>query len=177
MLTALQLIKEGLKNARETFENTVADIKEEDLHKDSGGMAFPLGATYAHLIFSEDAIVQGMIQGKAPLAATTWKDKTGTSLPMPAMDENWSTNNTTWSKSVQVNLPELRAFSKAVYDATDAYVNSLKDEDLEKVIDLGSWGKKTVANLLSAFVIGHTNQLTGEIAALKGVHGSKGYPF
>lgn len=48
---------------------------------------------------------------------------------------------------------------------------------MEKEIDLGSWGKKTVAVLLCEFVIGHTNSLAGEISVLKGVAGSKGYPF
>ena len=140
-------------------------------------MAFPLGATYAHLIFSEDAIVQGMIQGKPTLAQASWKNKTGASLPLPAMDENWETANRQWSNTVQIDLPKIREYAKAVFAATDAYVNSLKDEDLEKQIDLGSWGKKTVAEMLYSFLTAHTNQLAGELSALKGVHGSKGYPF
>lgn len=177
MLSALQLIKDELKNARETFEGTAADITDEQLHKDPGGKALPLGATYAHLVFSEDAIVQGMLQGKAPLSATTMKDKTGASSPMPAMDANWAEANEIWSKSVKLNLSELREYTKAVNAATDAYVNSLKDEDLEKEIDLGSWGKKTVAELLYGYVIGHINSLAGEISVLKGIQGAKGYPF
>ncbi len=177
MITALQLIKEQLKSARETFEGTVEDITPEMLAKDPGGKAFPLGATWAHLVFSEDVIVQGMIQGKAPLHATTWGGKTGASAPMPAMDENWSQNNEAWSKSVVIDLPQLRAYEQAVYAATDAYIDSLKVEDLDKEIDLGDWGKKTVAHLLTSFVIGHTNNLAGEISVLKGIQGKKGYQF
>lgn len=177
MLTALQLLKVQLKDARDTFEGTASDLKEEDLHKSSGGMAFPLGATYAHLIFSEDAIVQGMLQGKPPLAQEFWKDKTGASLPFPQMDENWEVNNREWSNNVQIDLPKLREYAKAVYEATDAYINSLNDEDLEKEVDLGSWGKKTIAEILYSYIIAHTNQLAGELSALKGVHGSKGYQF
>ena len=177
MLTALQLIKDELKNARETFESTVADVTPEQLHTLPGGKALPLGAIYAHNILSEDAIMQGMIQGKAPLAATSWKDKTGVDKPMPAMDADWSKNNEEWSKSVQIDLPKLREFSKAVYSATDEYVNNLKEEDLEKEIDLGAWGKNTVVHLLYAFIIGHINNMTGEISVLKGIQGAKGYPF
>jgi hypothetical protein len=177
MYTALQLIKEALQNARETFDATTADIADEHVHKDPGGKAFPLGATYAHLIMSEDAIVQGMIQKKPSLFETSWKDKTGASAPMPPMDANWSEANEKWSKSVQVDLAQMRKYAQAVYKATDEYVNSLKDEDLEKEIDLGAWGKKTIAFMLYGFVIAHTNSLTGEISALKGVQGAKGYPF
>ena len=177
MLTALQLIKDQLKDARETFESTVADLQEEHLHKDPGGKAFPLAGTYAHLIFSEDMIINGMIQGKATLSSVTWKDKTGVSEPMPPFDENWEKAHHQWSKTAKVDLAKLREYSQAVYAATDAYVASLKDEDLEKLIDLGPMGQKTVANLLSGFVIGHTYSLTGEISVLKGIQGVKGYPF
>jgi len=177
MITALQLIKDELKNAREVFEGTVSDVMQEQLSIDPGGKALPLGATYAHLLFSEDAIVHGMLQGKAPLSATMWQGKTGASSPMPPMDDNWSETNNIWSKSVQIDLPQLREYAKAVYAATDTYVNSLKDEDLEKEIDLGSWGKKTVIFLLSEYIIGHTFSLAGEISVLKGIQGAKGYQF
>jgi hypothetical protein len=176
-MTAIDLIKQQIKTARETFENTVADVTPEQLHSDPGGKALPLGAIYAHLIFSEDAIVQGMLQGKAPLFETSMKGKTGTDKPMPAMDAEWSKNNEEWSKTVKVDLPALREYSKAVYAATDAYINTLKDEDLEKEIDLGAWGKQPLFQMLSGFLIGHTNSITGEISVLKGVQGAKGYPF
>lgn len=176
-MTALALLKAQIKNARETFEGTAADILTDHVHKDPGGKAFPLGALYAHLIFSEDVIIQGMLQGKAPLSETSYKGKTGTSEPMPAMDAHWSENNEKWSKTVQVDLQELRAYAQAVYAATDAYVESITDTDLDTLIDLGDWGKKTVAELLYSFVIAHTNSLAGELSAIKGVHGVKGYQF
>lgn len=177
MLTALQLLKNQLKEARETFEGTVADITPEQLHQNPGGKALPLGSVYAHLLFSEDVIVHGMLQGKPTLHETTWKDKTGANMPMPPMDDKWSAAHEEWSRSVQIDLLKLREFAKAVYADTDVYVNSLTDADLEKEIDLGSWGKHTLASMLSGFVIAHMNSLTGEISALKGIQGAKGYPF
>jgi hypothetical protein len=177
MYSALQLLKDQVHNARETFEGTVSDVTDDQLHADLGGKAPPLGALYAHLIFSEDVIMQSMIQGKTPLYQSSWKDKTGASEPMPPMDDKWATAHEAWTKSVKIDLPQLREYSKAVYATTDEYLNSLKDEDLEKEVDLGPWGKKTVAYLLYAFIIGHTNNLTGEISLAKGVQGAKGYPF
>lgn len=177
MITALTLLQDQLKKAHELLESTMADVTDEHLHADPGGKAFPVGSLYAHLVFSEDVIVNTMMQGKPSLSETTMKDHTGTDTPMPAMDENWSANNEQWSKSVQIDLPKLRAYAQAVYAATDAYVASLSDADLEKEIDLGSWGKHTVADLLANFVVGHANSLAGEISAVKGVHGAQGYPF
>ncbi|MBI4973714.1 DinB family protein [Candidatus Roizmanbacteria bacterium] len=177
MITALQLIKDQLKEAHEMFLQTVADIKEDHLHKNPGGKALPLGSLYAHLLYSEDVIVQGMIRGKAPLYTTLWKDKTGASAPMPAMDDKWEANHVMWSKKVKIDLTNMNKYGKAVFTATEKYVDSLKGKDLERIVDLGSWGKKTVASLLCGFVIGHANSLTGEISAVKGINGAKGYPF
>ncbi len=177
MYTTLSLIKEEIKNAHDMLESVVVDIKPADLNKDPGGKAFPPGSLYAHLVFSEDAIVNGMIQKKAPLFTGEWANKTGASSPMPAMDANWSANNESWSKSVTIDLAALQAYAKAVYAATDAYVATLSETDMDTEIDMGDWGKKKLGSLLAGFVIGHTYSLAGEISAIKGVHGSKGYPF
>lgn len=176
-MTALDIIKDQLKNAHELFTNTSSDIKTEHLHKDPGGKAFPLVATYAHLVFSEDTIVQAMMQGKSPLFSSTYKDNTGASAPMPPMDENWDIANDAWSRTVKIDFPKMQEYTKAVFAATTEYVNSLTKEDLEREIDLGAWGKQSVAKLLSNFIIGHALSLAGEISALKGVQGEKGYQF
>jgi hypothetical protein len=177
MLSTLQLIKDQLKEAHDTFNGTVGDVTEDQLHKDPGGKALPLGALYAHLVYSEDAILNGMILGKAPLYTNEFKGKTGSSEDMPAMDEKWSEENERWAKSVKIDLPKLVEYKEVVFKATEQYLNTLTDEDLDKEIDLGAWGKKSLANLLSGFIIAHTNSLTGEISILKGIQGAKGYPF
>jgi hypothetical protein len=177
MITSLQLIKDEISNARQTFEGTVADVTSAQTGFDPGGKALPLGAIYAHLILSEDFIVQGGLMHKATLAESTFKGKTGISAMMPAMDNNWAKNHEHWAKTVKIDLPKIKQFSQAVYSATDQYVNSLKDEDLTKEVDLGPMGKQTIAHALSEYLVAHMNSLTGEISALKGIQGAKGYPF
>lgn len=179
MLTPLQILKDEIKNARETLEGTVADIKEEHLHKNPGGKASTLAGAYAHLISSEDVIVQSMLQGKAPLYETTFSGKTGASEIMPAMDAQWAESHAKWSKSVQLDLAKFREYAQAVYEATDEYLSGLSDEDVEGDVDLSSlgMGSKQLAYLLYAFIAGHTNNLAGEISAIKGVFGERGYPF
>jgi hypothetical protein len=176
-MTALQLLRYQLKSARGVFDGTIADVTPDMLHKDPGGKALPLGAIYAHLVFSEDAILQGMVLKKTPLSESSFKDKTGLDKPMPPMDENWSTANEEWSHSMRLDLESFRKYAKAVFAQTDAYVDSLTDEDLDKEVDLGAWGKPTVATILADYIIGHIFSLTGEISVLKGIQGAKGYPF
>lgn len=177
MVDALTLLKEELSNARETFESTVSDIVESDLYKSPGGKALPLGALWAHLVMSEDMTVHQFLQNKKPLFDSTFKNKTGASEPMPAMDEHWSTNHEAWANHIHIDFPQFREYEKQVYSQTEKYINTLKNEDLDSEVNLGAWGKKTVAYMLYAFIIGHTFSLTGEISAIKGVHGKKGYAF
>lgn len=176
-MDAITLLKEELQSAREAFEGTVSTIAEKDLHKTPGGKALPLSALWAHLVLSEDMTVCQFLEGKQALFETEWKDKTGVSEMMPAMDQNWSKNNEEWSHRVQLDLSAFREYEKAVYTQTERYLNELQPEDLEREVDMGSWGKKTVAYFLYAFIIGHIFSLTGEISAIKGVHGAKGYAF
>lgn len=176
-MDTIKFLKLQIKEAHEMLENTVSDIAPEDLHKDPGGKALPLGAAYAHLLFSEDTIVNGLIQKKPALSETSFKDKTGASSPMPAMDENWSANHEKWAKTAKIDIRIIATYAKAVYAQTDAYITTLHAADLDTEIDLGSWGKKTLAYMLFTLVVGHANSLTGEISAIKGVFGKKGYPF
>ena len=126
----------------------------------------------AHLVYDEDLIVNGMLLGKAPLAASTSAGKTGISDPQMAVSQDWA-------KTVRLNLPEFREYQKAVFAATDAYTASLDESDLDRELDMTSMGMGT-QNLGWAFgvlIIGHANNLAGEISALKGAQGLKGYPF
>ncbi len=176
-MDAITLLREQLQNARESFEGTASTINTEDMHKDPGGKALPLGALWAHLVLSEDMTIQMFLQGKSPLYESDWKEKLGISEPMPAMDSNWETTHEAWAKRVQVDLPLFREYEKAVYKKTEEYLSGLQNDDLEKEVDLGAWGKKTVCYMLYAFIIAHTNMLSGEMSAVKGVHGAKGYAF
>jgi hypothetical protein len=65
-----------------------------------------------------------------------------------------------------------------VYAATDAYVASLDDEALAKPLDLSmvGLGMQTMGYLLGGLVL-NTHLHTGEISAIKGFQGLKGYPI
>jgi hypothetical protein len=177
MTTALTLLKEQIKSSRELFSGTIAHLTDDMVKHIPGGLALPIGAVYAHLILSEDMAIATFLMGEKPLYETSWREKTGISLPMPAMDASWSENHRIWANTVVIDLQKLTAYATAVHAQTDAYVATLTDADIEREIDLGAWGKQTAAQLISGWVIGHSLSLAGEISALKGVAGSVGYPF
>lgn len=171
-MNTIPLIREQLKIAHQWFEGTMAGVTQEQAHWQPPGMAHPIGSRYAHAVVAEDVMVNVLIQGGAPLYATTWAGKSGISDP-----QFYSTLE--WARSVQVDLDTARRYAQAVYESTDAYLATLKDEELDRVIDMSEqgMGEWSLGAFLITFVLGHFRDIMGEVSALKGVQGLQGYPF
>jgi len=160
------------------LEATIGDTTNEIANRPAPGSANPIGSSYAHTILAEDAIVNGMLQGKPPLWATTWAGRTGTDKPMP-MPGMVQGDIGEWYHTVKVDLPACREYAQAVYAQTADFIGNADEATLARGIDM-SWagmGTMPLAVMFSIFVIGHCDNLCGEISAIKGVHGLKGYPF
>lgn len=171
-MNAISAFSEGLQWAHEYLEMVTADVTPEQAHWQPPGIANPLGAVYAHAVVAEDAVVNGMLKGGAPLFASKWGGKTGVSDPQHEMKLEWA-------RGLKVDLPAFRKYAQAVFAATNDYVASLNPDDLNRVVDLSNvgLGQRPVSWCLNALVISHLNNMIGEISCLKGLQGAKGYPF
>ena len=123
-----QLVKTVLARNREVLEGTVADVENEHADWAPPGKALPLGALYVHVVTSEDFFVQQMFKGGAPMWDSSWKGKMGLSEPRPPRGEPWEE----WARRVRMDMPKVREYAKAVFAATDNYVDSLSETDLGK---------------------------------------------
>lgn len=173
-MNAITLIREQIKNAHDWFGGTMAGVSDEVAHWQPGGKAHPIGSRYAHLVVAEDMLVNGLVQGGAPLFATAWAGKTGLEDPQASFFTTLE-----WAQGVKVDLEALDKYAQAVYANTDEYLATLSEADLERTIDLteqnmGTW---PLGAFLISFVLGHVHAIMGEISALKGVRGLQGYPF
>lgn len=150
----------------------MGDCEDGVLHKTlPQATVTSIASIYAHAIFAEDFITQGMLQGKPPIYKTDgWEAKAG--VPMPATPEM----NAEWAATVKMDVGAFCEYAKAVHAATNAYLDGVSDADLQAKVQTpaGEQNKEwIVANLLGT----HLAQHAGEIAALKGVQGLKGLPF
>jgi hypothetical protein len=80
---------------------------------------------------------------------------------------------------VKVDLPALRKYAQAVYAASDEYLASLTDDDLNRPVNLSALGlgESTVGYVLTNGALGNAFSHSGEISWLKGLQGKRGYPF
>lgn len=171
-MNAIELLRFQIKSAHGLQEATMADVAEAAAHFNETKKAYPVGAAYVHSVISEDVIVSTMLKKTDPIMKA---EDAGLSEPMPSFSE-WDKNEA-WVKSVKIDLEKFREYAKKVYQSTEDYIASLSEADLDSEVDMGDWGKHTMADVLTNFVILHVANLTGEISAAKGFQGLKGYPF
>jgi hypothetical protein len=79
-------------------------------------------------------------------------------------------------QAIRVDLPSAHAYAQAVAESVGEFLASLAPDDLDRKIET-PFQEFALGELLELFVIWHLNAHCGEIAALKGCQGAKGYPF
>jgi hypothetical protein len=172
-VNAVDLLRSQINASHEIVEGTVADLTAEMCDKQVEGKAHPIGATYAHLVSAEDFIINMLMRGQTPLMMGTCAGKTGMSEPPPGPGGD----TYGWATSVKVDLAQAREYAQEVYKTTDEWLATLSDEDLDKEMDVPGFGKNTLAYYVGIGALIHPANHIGEISALKGIQGAKGYPF
>ena len=108
-MDAVSLLRQQYKGANDWLEGTMEGVEEALAHWAPSGKAHPIGANYAHILFAEDAFINGTLKGGAPLLFSTWADRTGLSEPQP-MQWDWDA----WAARVRVDVPATREYARAV---------------------------------------------------------------
>lgn len=82
---AAALLRQQFKTGHKFLEGTMQGVTPDMAHWMPPSKAQPLGATYAHVLISEDFLINGLLKGAAPLLASSWTGKVGVSeLPPQA---------------------------------------------------------------------------------------------
>jgi hypothetical protein len=179
-MDAITLLRQQLRDAHALLEAIMQDVTPEAAHWMPPGQANPVGATYAHLVLFEDRTINGVLLHRQPLYETAWSGKTGFSESMPREGEEWQ-DYAPWTRRVQIDLAAIHAYAQAVYDNTDQYLASLTPQDLDLSFDLSGVGMPssgtTLGWILGRRIVGHVDNIAGEISCLKGLQDLRGYPF
>jgi hypothetical protein len=153
------------------LSSMMGDCGDDVLNKEPNGTVTSISSIYAHIVFGEDVIVNGMLQGKPTVYESgNWDGKASVQSPgQPYMRQDWA-------QTVKMDFPKFQEYAQAVFAATDAYLDTVSDADLQKKIQTPA-GEQTVEWAIATLLATHAPQHAGEIAALKGVEGLKGLPF
>jgi hypothetical protein len=173
-MNTVELIQYSLGNAFDILSQVVADLTQEQADWAPPGIANPIGATYWHTVSSVDEIVCKWIRGEDPLCQEGgWQEKV---LTVSAPEPGHGGDYLAYMQAIRVDIAVLHTYTKAVVEAIQVWLASLTPQDLERDLETPI-GKLSVGQMLETFVIWHINAHCGEISALKGCLGVKGYPF
>jgi len=161
-------IKEMLGLARQYLDAAIQETDAKTMgEKLPGATVGPIGEIYGHTVSGEDWAFNQLLQGKELMLTSGWAEKLGIAP---------GTKDPDWNAVARDHLAELQAYGTAVREATDAFLDGLSDEDLDKEIDF--FGRKeTMGWVIADTVLVHVAFHSGEIASLKGVMGQKGLPW
>jgi hypothetical protein len=167
-MNAVDATKETIALVHDYLECAISGCDEATLrHEFPGATIGSIGSIYIHALSSEDWAIQQLLQGKPKIVDMgDWFARFGME---PAKDPDWSKAN--------MDLKAFEDFRDAVFGATQDYLNSITDADLDKQIDWFGRGTRSAAWVFADVIHAHVASHAGEIAALKGVMGQKGLPW
>ncbi len=171
-MNTVELMVYSLQNAFEILDGVTADLTQEQADWMPPGTAVPIGALYWHLASATDEILHGWAIAQPPLFETAgWSSRVVLDSD-PAEDGEHAGR----LRLVRVDLKAAREYASAVRQAAEVWLGSLAPEDLDRELDT-PMGALALGQMLESFVIWHISAHCGEISALKGCQGAKGYPF
>jgi uncharacterized damage-inducible protein DinB len=129
-----------------------------------GSTTNPIATTFLHLYTVEDRVIQRTIQGKPTVFELGgWQERLG-------FDPSAQ-----WSPLLRPDLGACRAYAADVRAATQEFLARIDPDALEREIETTRGRSQMFVSLTVALVI-HKSTHLGEIAALLGCQGVKGFP-
>ena len=171
-----QALAINLETSHDAFSKTVADITPEMADWIPPGIMHPIGERYAHAVMAEDMLIHSFAKDSAPLFASEWAGRTGFVADMQML----IAQSAEQARAFRVDdLNALSEYMRAVFADTQTYINEVSEEILASNIDMSivGYGQVPFPVWFSSFIVGHLHDVMGEISALKGCLGAKGYPF
>ena len=163
-LTALQTL---VRTANRSVLKVMEGVTQEHADWLPPGTSNPIGSTYLHIAMGLDMNISTMLEEQPRIwEREHWAEKFG--LPADAQLVSFD--------KLAIDLPLAREYHARVMQQINAYFDRMTETDLARVVP--SWrGTVTVADALSLFMAFHTLQHLGEISAVKGYQGLKGFLF
>ena len=158
-MNTVELLQFSLGAAFDVLSAVTADLTQEQADWRPPGAANTIGSVYSHILTYVDYYVRNYFIAGKP------QPETVQSRPAEL-----------WMQDVQVDLSELHAYAGRVRSTAQNWLSSLAPEDLERRARTTA-GEINEGQALELFIIWHINAHCGEISALKGCQGLKGYPW
>jgi hypothetical protein len=171
---ALEFFRPSFKTLHGNLMDAVKDLTDEQLHSRPLGKGNPIAFTFWHAVRNEDLVMNLLLQKKPPVwNAEGWDKKFG-------MDPRAQGTGMSAEQAAALRIPNLADFlnySDKVFKASEAYLETLKETELDRVEEFKFLGKRSFGSVIGDVVLTHVSGHLGEIWYVKGLLGLKGSPI
>jgi hypothetical protein len=178
-MNTVELVQYSLGTALDILGQVCSDLTQEQADWMPPGCANPIGSMYWHTMSGADDVVYRWVLGREPLRQRAGWDERVLAVAVPEPQQGGPEAGAAYHAymcALRVRLPALREYAQAVAADLQGWLATLNPADLDRTVETPI-GPYPVAQVLELFVIWHINAHCGEISALKGCLGCKGYPF
>lgn len=165
-MDALSLLGDEAALADGLMDQVLGGVtNEQAVWRPEGGTNNPIASIAVHIYFSQDRLIQ-RLQGRPTVAeAGGWGQRLGL------------TPSAIWTPLSNPDLNTIRGYITEVRAATDDFLQHLDPGRLgTEEVDLPI-GRRSLASALALILVVHKSAHLGEISALVGAQGGKGFPF
>jgi len=171
MQTAIEVVRQQFQDLHGFLRTTLAGCDQETAAAAVDGAAIlPIATIAAHILMSEDGMVNTWALDRPPLAVRGgWAERLGVPADeMPTLGGELA--------SRRPDIEALRQFEQALAADVAEGLAAVTDERLATEVDTPV-GTQDVLGLLAGISLQHIALHTGEISALRGVRGQQVLPF
>ena len=164
-MTSADLLEDAFDRIRSVVGRALDGLTDEQLTEQVGPVANSISWLVWHLTRIQDDHVCDVAGIEQAWTAQGWYERFG--LPFPVTDHGYGH---TEQQVEQVRVPGelLRAYHDAVYTRTVEYVKTVRDADLDQVVDT-SWDPPVTLGVRLVSVVSDDLQHAGQAAYVKGL--------
>lgn len=148
--------------AERDLRRTTDGLSHEVISWAPPGTANPIGATWLHALAVHDWGIHRLAGQPSLWDRDRWSERLGVAAPLR--------QDAALARAMRLDPETVRRYADAVFAAARAFVESLTDADLDRVVDSPE-RPMTIGDGLQ-LLASHLLQHTGEIAALRGACGA-----
>lgn len=164
--SAVDVIRVQAKMVADLLAQSFAGVTpEQSSWHQEGSKANTIGPTFIHAHLTEDRFVSRQQERPSIFESGSWQERLGFDPSQP------------WYGQQVTDVDACRDYAAEVSAQTQAYLGALDPAELDKTIEMGPFGGQPLAFGLSLTTVLHKMGHLGEISALLGEQGEKGFPF
>ena len=169
-MTIVEFLRQALRNQHNALDQAVRDLTPEQLHwVPPNTNANHIGFTLWHYVRTEDNVVQFILQDRKP---TIWIE--GGYVERFGLDRIAQGTGMSVEDAHTLHLPPVdqwMEYQQAVWQATDAYLSSIDDASLERMVNVKPLPEMPARQALANICLTHGHAHFGEICVLRVLQG------